>query len=421
MIPPEFRKYLLLFTSLFFYGMQDLLFLPLLMALISISYFVSQRMSKEADCFKRKKWMVCGIGILVITLIVFKSVVLKMPLGISYYSFKIISYIADVYSGKIECERGFVNYAVYISFFPQILCGPISRFTAFTEQLDSVIFDRVKCKKGICLILSGMFKKLVIAERLAVYVDTVFGNYQSYPGIALWLAAFFYSFQIYFDFAGYSEIVIGITYLLGIETPNNFVHPYFARSVREFWDRWHISLSQWLRDYIYIPLGGNRKGEIRKKINLLVTFLVSGFWHGSGSGYLAWGMYHGILNLLPEKKSSSKFRCICGQVVTFTLVTFGWIFFRLEDAGEAIKYIICMFVNLKINLQLIAAAILPFSGDYSCIALFLTVCLFILIEWVIEIREERQKEIGFIKIVFYTFTLILFGTIGSSSFIYMNY
>lgn len=418
----RFKKPVLLIASLVFYGMQDLLFLPLLIGLISISYFIAFKIQKEVKADKRKKWMIVGIGAVVITLIIFKSVVLKMPLGLSYYSFKIISYIADVYMGKREYEKKWINYVLYVSFFPQILSGPISRSEEFTRQLDSkVVFDKIKCEKGICLILSGMFKKIVIAERLAVYIDTVFGGYQEYPGIALWLAAFLYSLQIYFDFAGYSEMAIGITYLLGIETQSNFERPYFAVNIRDFWDRWHISLSQWLRDYIYIPLGGNRKGSVRKKINILITFLVSGFWHGSGSGYLVWGIYHGILNSFPVKKNVNKFQCICGQLVTFLLVTFGWIFFRLEDAGEAVKYITCMFTKVQINFQVIAEAILPFSGDYSCAALFLTVILFIIIEWLIEIKEEKQRKAGIIRIAFYIFSIILFGTVGSSSFIYMNY
>ena len=420
-ISPGFRKYYLLGASVIFYGMQDIFALPLLIILISMSYFTSLQMRRETEHNKRKRWMIFGIGIVVMTLIVCKNIVFKMPLGISYYSFKIISYLADVYSEKREYEHRCVNYAVYVLFFPQILCGPISRSSEFIEQLDFLIFDKEKCGKGICLILSGLFKKMVIAERLAVYVDTIFENFQSYSGIALWMAAFFYSIQLYLDFAGYSEIVIGITYLLGIKTQSNFVRPYFASSIQEFWDRWHISLSSWLRDYIYIPLGGNRKGNTRKKINILVTFCLSGFWHGNGSGYLVWGIYHGILNLFPKRKTNSVFQQIYGQVVTFTLVMFGWIFFRLEDAHEAMKYIISMFVNLKVNLQIIVDAILPFSGDYSCIALFLTVIIFILFEWIIEIRDEKQKEINFMRIIFYVFSIVLFGNMGSSSFIYMNY
>lgn len=421
-VPVQYKKQLLLIASLVFYGIWDLFFLPLLIGLIGISYYISFRINEETEADKRKKWMIGGIGTIVITLIVFKSTAFHMPLGISYYSFKIISYIADVYAGKRDCEKKLINYAIYVSFFPQILSGPISRSKEFSGQLDyKGVFDKTKFEKGICLILAGMFKKAVVAERLAVYVDAVFGNYQSYPGIALWLAAFLYSFQIYFDFAGYSEIAIGITCMLGIDTPDNFVHPYFAKNIQDFWDRWHISLSQWLRDYVYIPLGGNRKGNIRKKINILITFLVSGFWHGNGSGYLVWGMYHGVLNLLSEKKSKDKFQGVCGQVLTFILVTFGWIFFRLEDAGEAIKYIMCMFTNMKINMQLIAEAILPFSNDYSCVSLFITVMMFVIIEWFIEIREERRKPERTIRIVFYVLVIILFGTVGSSNFIYMNY
>lgn len=424
-VPINWRKYILLISSFIFYGMLDLQYLPVMLGLIIVSYGIAFRMGKEMVIERKRAWLILGIVIVVVVLILFKELIFEMPLGLSYYSFKIISYLADVYTGKRKYESSLTVYAIYISFFPQILCGPISRSLEFTEQLyNSLKFDQIKCEKGICLILSGLFKKIVIAERIAIYVNAVFADFEEYPWIALWLAAFFYSIQIYCDFAGYSEIAIGIMYILGIYSDDNFKRPYFAGSIQEFWDRWHISLSSWLQEYVYIPLGGNRKGGFRKKINVLVTFLISGFWHGNGSGYLIWGLYHGVLNILPVKKRKSRLQKIITQVMTFLLVTFGWIFFKMEHVGRAVEYILCMFKDIKLNSSTITESILPFSGDYSCVALFLTVMLFIIIEWVIEVKEERNTGEGrmkTVKIIFYIMSIILFGTVGNSSFIYMNY
>lgn len=344
-----------------------------------------------------------------------------LPLGLSFYSFKIISYLADIYSGKRENAGDWLDYAIYVSFFPQILSGPISRSDEIMGKMEHPFFsDHKALEEGLWLIVSGAFLKLVIAERIVGYVDTVFGNFQMHTGLALWLAAFLYSIQIYCDFAGYSYAAIGVARLMGFSCRPNFNRPYLAKSIPEFWSRWHISLSSWLRDYIYIPLGGNRRGQGRKSINLLLTFLISGFWHGSGSGYVVWGLYHGVLSLFPRPRKDG-WRGVLAQAGTFAAVTLGWIFFRLEDAGAGLCYIARMFTALRISPSAIMNSILPFTSDNSCVSFFLTACFFICAQWIFEEREEQGRLGSKPRQMFLLLSILLFGMIGSGSFIYMNY
>jgi D-alanyl-lipoteichoic acid acyltransferase DltB (MBOAT superfamily) len=275
--------------------------------------------------------------------------------------------------------------------------------------------------KGLKLIITGLFLKYVIAERLVFYVDTIFGNYVSYNGMALMLAAFFYSVEIYCDFAGYSSMSIGVAQIFGIECGDNFNRPYLSTNIKEFWSRWHISLSSWLKDYIYIPLGGNRKGKLRRNINIIITFLVSGIWHGNGTGYIFWGLYHGILNILPTRKTDRQFVKAVMIFANFVAVTIGWIFFKLENVVEGFEYIKHMIMSFKINLSSITEALLPFTNDYSCVAFMLTVCVFILVELVLEIRVKDSKYYSPAVYMFFVASLVLFGVFGSSGFIYMNY
>jgi D-alanyl-lipoteichoic acid acyltransferase DltB (MBOAT superfamily) len=344
------------------------------------------------------------------------------PIGISYYCFKIISYLVDRYTGKTKSKASLADYAIYISFFPQIVSGPISRSDEIIRQLDNMtLTNRRNWINGIRLIVMGGFLKYVIAERLVFYVDAVFGNYNSYNGMALLMAAFFYSVEIYCDFAGYSSISIGVARIFGIQCSDNFDRPYLAANIKEFWARWHISLSSWLRDYIYIPLGGNRKGKLRRNVNIIITFLVSGIWHGNGTGYIFWGLYHGMLNIIFTKKSNNHFVKLLMIVINFVAVTFGWIFFKLEDVVEGFKYVKHMLLDFRINIAGITEAVLPFTNDNSCVAFMLTACVFIFIELVLEIARKDSEYYSTAVYMFYAVSIVLFGAFGSSGFIYMNY
>lgn len=281
-----------------------------------------------------------------------------LPVGISFYTFQALGYTIDVYRGEVKAEKNFLKYALFISFFPQLVAGPIERSKNLLKQVNekhSFQFERVR--EGLLLMLWGYFLKIVIADRIAIIVDTVYGNYETFGGYYLIVATILFAFQIYGDFSGYSTIAIGAAKIMGFELMENFDSPYLARSVTEFWRRWHISLSSWFRDYLYIPLGGNRKGTSRKYINLFLVFLASGMWHGASWAYIFWGGINGIYQIIGNwlkpfrERINQLFRLnkelighkIFQVVCTFCLIDFSWIFFRagdLETALNAIKSMI---------------------------------------------------------------------------------
>lgn len=278
---------------------------------------------------------------------------LLLPVGLSFYVFQTIGYLVDVYRGTQPAERNFARYALFIAFFPQLVSGPIARAPQLLPQFAApgrIAFQPGRVRDGLLRMLWGYFEKLVIADQAALVVNTVFGEYAAYGGVERLAAALLYTLQIYADFAGYSDIALGAAQLLGIDLQENFRRPYFARTVREFWGRWHISLSSWLRDYLYIPLGGNRKGALRKQLNLLVTFLVSGLWHGAAWHYVAWGGLHAAFQIAgnltaPLRRRFSLtlgqgFLARCAQrVFTLGLVTVAWVFFRADSIGQAVSFL----------------------------------------------------------------------------------
>ncbi len=271
---------------------------------------------------------------------------LLMPMGISFYTLQVIAYCVDICHGKVEAQENFLKYLLFVSFFPQILQGPIPRYEQLGNQLyEGHAFDYRTVKFGFQLILWGLFLKMVIADRAAIFVNTVFPEYYLYEGTMLAVAAVLYSIQLYTDFLGCVCIAMGAAEVYGIHLQTNFERPYLAVSVKDFWRRWHISFSSWLRDYVYIPLGGNRKGVLRKYVNLIVTFLVSGIWHGAGMQYLFWGLMHGgyqvageiltpvrvrVRKILKIRESSSLYR-LWQRIFTFGLVTAAWVIFRAEN------------------------------------------------------------------------------------------
>ena len=263
--------------------------------------------------------------------------------GLSYYVLSAISYIVDVYRGKDSPDKNFIDIALWLSLFTKIIAGPIERHDRFKQQLDRISdskFDFERIKRGLLICARGYFYKLVIADRIVYFVDNMFPNAADYHGFILIFTMIAYSLQIYFDFAGYSLIAYGISYAIDLRITNNFELPYFSASIREFWKRWHISLSSWLRDYIYIPLGGSRKGKIRQYLNLFITFIVSGIWHGSGVTFLIWGGLHAAFQtfeqLILDKIKLPKFVRI---IITFFAVSFAWIFFRAESFQNAKMFI----------------------------------------------------------------------------------
>jgi alginate O-acetyltransferase complex protein AlgI len=296
-----------------------------------------------------------------------KSFNLLLPLGISFYTLSAISYMVDVYEKRENPERNFLKYLLYISYFPKMLAGPIERSGEFISQIDCVtgqnrrrLFDYDRITGGMMLMLWGYFLKLVVADRAAVLVDNVFGSYYRFGGVELIIGAVCFGIQIYCDFAGYSYIAIGCSEILGFRLMDNFMMPYFAVSVKDFWRRWHISLSTWLRDYIYIPLGGSRCSKMRKYLNIFITFMVSGLWHGAAWTYIVWGMLHGFYQIIEDclrpvkRRFDAKYNVRTGttgyrvlrMIVTFILVDFAWIFFKSAGIGDALRFVQRIFVHM---------------------------------------------------------------------------
>jgi len=446
-ITKKFRKYFLLLISVIFYAICDIKMLAGVLATTMLTWFCAKMIEKKHSV----TWLVGGCVYVIALLGFFKYnnffifsinsflekigigggeiVKLAMPLGISYYAFKSISYMYDVFRNKYESEKDFSKYALYVFFFCEILSGPISRYSDFKKSIDEGMnYSDEKIRLGFYFILRGLFMKGVIANRLADYVSTVFANPDGFSWIALWMAAFFYAIQLYCDFGGYSSLAIGITQLFGLHYQENFIRPYFSTNIIEFWNRWHISLSSWLKDYIYIPLGGSRCSKLRRKINVMIVFLVSGLWHGSGLNFVIWGAYHGVLNILTPRNivCKHKIKSFLMTCLNFLLVTFGWIFFGSPTLGKAVSFLKGMFVGLSFSVNDIQAAILPFTNDNTCVAFFLTVLLFIAMLGCRELYEERKRLksthiASNVWQVFLLTSIILFGEFSASGFIYANF
>lgn len=288
-----------------------------------------------------------------------------LPVGISFYIFQALGYLIDVYREEIDPEKNVLRYALFVSFFPQLVAGPIERSKRLLTQMKEIetiqVWNSERIAQGLILMIWGLFQKMVIADRVAIFVDRVFNNLQGVGTVEAVLAAVGFSLQIYCDFAGYSSVAIGSAKVMGFELMENFDTPYFATSIANFWRRWHVSLSTWFRDYLYIPLGGNRKGKLRKYINLMITFLASGLWHGANWTYIVWGGLHGVYQILGDLLKPVKEKCyqVCkvnkeaesfrfGQIfVTFSLTAFAWIFFRASSMSQAVLFIKRMFTHFN--------------------------------------------------------------------------
>tara|TARA_B100001175_G_C19501804_1_gene638504 strand:- start:316 stop:1377 length:1062 start_codon:yes stop_codon:yes gene_type:complete len=288
---------------------------------------------------------------------------LILPIGISFYTFQTLSYSIDVYNNKIRPENNVTDFFLYVSFFPQLVAGPIERAGYLIKELKKKkIVNRKLIDMGLTLILIGLFKKIVIADNLAYFVDDIFLNYNNYNGGVLMLGLVYFSFQIYCDFSGYTDIAIGISRLLGIELNINFNFPYHAKNISEFWKRWHISLSTWFRDYVYIPLGGSKFSKTKTYRNLFIVFFISGLWHGANLTFIFWGLYHVLLYLMwmllkQFFRFKSHFFIFLSILYTYITVTIGWVFFRAESISNAIDYLKLMLSDISFPNELRSAII----------------------------------------------------------------
>ncbi len=362
------RVLLLLIASCYFYMSFIPEYILILGGTIIIDYIAGLLIEKNEGS-ARRAWLVvsliANIGVLAVfkyynffidnihagSLFFGKSVTLPMlkialPIGLSFHTFQAMSYTIEVYRKNQKAEKNFGTYALYVMFYPQLVAGPIERPQNVLPQLKEFrAYDWDNVKEGTSRMLWGFFKKVVIADRLAMIVERTYGHTHESSSLALFAGAVFYSFQIYCDFSGYSDIAIGAAKVMNIKLMENFNQPYLSHTISNFWSRWHISLSSWFRDYLYIPLGGNRRGAFRSKLNILIVFLVSGLWHGANWTFLAWGLMHGLLVILltwgkkQDTKKKTDLTVLARILFNFVLITFLWIFFRSENIGVAITYI----------------------------------------------------------------------------------
>ena len=355
--------------------------------------------------------------------------------GISFYTFQSLGYSIDVYRKKVPAEKNFLTYALFVSFFPQLVAGPIERSENLLPQLKKTYkFDYNRVTDGLVLMAWGFFKKMVIADGCGKIVDIVFDNISSYGGLRFMIAAVLFAFQIYGDFSGYSDIAIGAANVIGIKLMKNFDHPYFAQNPVDFWRRWHISLSGWFMDYVYIPLGGSRKGKLRTAFNLMVTFLVSGLWHGANLTYVVWGGINGLYNIIyrfmPKPKNKIKRLAPLKILGTFLLVDFSWIFFRaanLSDAMYIVKSLGGVIPGLLTKGALTAR--LESVSFFSNNGVSLVCCLLFMLA--VEMWENKSSIVEKINnskwpvrwAFYYAVALLIlfFGNFGKSRFIYFQF
>lgn len=381
-----------------------------------------------------------------------------LPVGISFYTLQALGYLIDVYRGDIYAEKNFLRYALFVSFFPQLVAGPIERSKNLLVQLSKPqAFSYENLRKGALLVLYGLFLKMVIADRAAIIVDTVYQNSEAYPGYYIIVATLFFSIQIYCDFYGYSTIARGSALIMGIRLMENFNAPYYSKSVKEFWRRWHISLSGWFRDYLYIPLGGNRKGFLRKQANLLTVFTVSGLWHGASFAFVFWGLLNGAYQVIEdaiseigrrmaayiqkwqeiigeqEQKAEKHFSTILFRTIrTFLLVSFAWLFFRAGGLRQAIRLLLGIFYENNWTILFDGSLYeLGVARNYMNVLL-----ASILILFVVDYHKYHGKDVAdaFLRqgwwfrvsgIMLLLFTILLYGCYGelydTQQFIYFQF
>lgn len=342
MLPGKSRWFFLLAASYFLYINWNLWTGLLLFSTTAVSYISAWKIAGTQSRRKKRAWLVLALVFCLGCLVLFKGEKILVA-GISFYTFQTISYMLDVYEGRIACEKNFGYYALFVSFFPQLVAGPIERTEKLLPQLKEIhVWSRQEAAEGMWLVLRGFFKKLAVADYLAGFVNVVYESPREAGGFGVILGTVLFAGQIYCDFSGYTDIARGTARMLGIHLMENFDHPYRAGNLREFWRRWHISLTRWFTDYVYIPLGGSKKGISRQSFNILAVFLLSGLWHGLSFHYVVWGLFHGFLlagyTLVRKRKEPSfvserkKYLSCAG---TFFLVCFSWIFFRAETLKDA--------------------------------------------------------------------------------------
>lgn len=439
-LPNAARKPWLLVASCYFYMVFKPVYLLILFIVILIDFFAGKQIENSAK--HKKSWLilslVSNLGILafykyynflnenISTIADFfglenhiPALDIILPIGLSFHTFQAMSYTIEVYRDKLKAEKNLMNYSLYVLYFPQLVAGPIERPQELLPQLQtSFHFKFSNLTSGLFRISIGFFKKVVIADRLALFVDPVYNHLSEHSGLSILMATLFFAFEIYCDFSGYTDIALGTSQIMGITLMENFKNPYTATSLREFWNRWHISLSSWFRDYVYIPLGGNRTSSIRWAFNLLIVFFLSGLWHGARWNFVAWGLVHGTLLIcerLIQKKIKIRLPSFLAGTLVFTCTCFAWVFFRangIQDAFLAIEKI-CQ-VSLQDQLSTV-------FNTNELIFAFILILLLISSETFIKKSQFRNQ----FALIFLSCILILlsylFGEFNYKEFIYFQF
>ncbi|MDP5229192.1 MAG: MBOAT family protein [Cellulophaga sp.] len=451
---------LLILASYFFYGLWDVRFLLLILLSTLVDFYVGQKIFSQSENQKsRKLWLwvslFFNLGLLgvfkyynffidsfsdMLTMFGFQAndqwtLTIILPVGISFYTFQTLSYSLDIYYKKLKPTQDFIAFTAFVSFFPQLVAGPIERASNLLNQITSKrVFNLNQAKDGFKLILWGLFKKIVIADSIAPIVDDIFSNYGDYSASTLILGVVLFSFQVYGDFSGYSDIAIGSAKLFGFELMSNFKFPNFSRNVAEYWQRWHISLSTWFRHYMYIPLGGSKVSKLLSVRNIIIIFLVSGFWHGANWTFIFWGALHAVFyipvflmgrnrlyanNVVAENSWLPNLKEIAQILLTFTLVSFSRIFFRSKDISTAFGYIEKILANFSFENYL-------HPEGYRMVDYYILLAVFVVYEFIIR-RNERNPfpfKIRGVRILAYSlviFAMFLFYDDSSRAFIYFQF
>jgi len=460
-IPHKFRWLLLLVASCYFYMTVIPIYIFVLFFLILIDYFAGILIENAKSKPKKKLFLCLSLFANIGWLGFFKYfdffntdfhalaglvgwnypislLKLILPIGLSFHTFQSMSYTIEVYRGNQKAERHFGIYAVFVMFFPQLVAGPIERARNLIHQFyEKHYFDYVRCTDALKIMLWGFFKKVVVADRLAVVTNAVYNNTHSYTGLPLVLATVFFAFQIYCDFSGYCDIAIGAAQMMGFRLTDNFKRPYFSRSIAEFWKRWHISLSSWFRDYLYISIGGNRVSIPRWYLNILIVFVVSGLWHGANWTFIAWGALHGFYmisgaitqkarNWLAEKTGLSKLpkvHMVIQVIIVFILVNIGWVFFRAKSISDAI-YVLTHIFPLQLSFSGVYFGAMTRWGLIVAFASIVFMESMHLLQEHFRMRQFLSNKPLMLRWSLYLallFIILLFGVFNETPFIYFQF
>ena len=457
-LPKKAKPALLLVASYFFYAFADFKLVFLILFTTVFSFFMSKAIEKERRKGVRTFFFVLYLIVALGTLFIFKylsfavnSVIsisnllglsldpfvanIILPVGISFYTFQTISYVADIYLGKKSCESNFIVFALFVSYFPQLVAGPIEKSENLIPQLkEEHRFNSMDLRYGLQSMAIGYVKKVVVADFMAIFVNTIFGDVAASSGLSLVIATFMFGIQIYCDFSGYSDIAKGVSRIMGIKLMNNFDRPYLSSSLKEFWNRWHISLNDFFTEYVYIPLGGNKKGQFKKYLNIFIVFLLSGLWHGAAMHFVIWGIIHGLLRIIEglispgidkiSKTINPTIKKVVGTAMTFIIVNFVWIFFRANSIGDSFT------VFARIFTSFLNGTGMEYFNLNNTVHLFASLILLLVVEYLptFEERVFKKNAVSLLTVTYAALCLCVIlawaytvSTVGESSFIYFQF